>query len=476
MAKFDYVHLCKFADKDLPDALLDAVLKEHQSCAGVAVLGAVDGYLGTFLQSEGTKTADVQTLLASHKDKNCFLSFGKFPKEFPEDNVQPFVALFDGEGNTTMGVFMSGNFEEKAKAGTDKSAAFQIYQRLVLPQILKAAKNHEDDAEKTFEEMASDPTTAELMKMFYKDAGAITMVCNADMITWGEGMQHPFDFGWVTNPCGYTEKKAEPEVPAKSKSSFSLGGFKKPAEAKTEDFPKGSPSVESLAAAKSSVSTVALPNDADELANNDEDFVWTSPPSAWTKDQKRKWYLTYNILDDKPVLPDGYKNCPKVKVRKSLISGAPTTSTVKDFKDIDKDKVVTSSNTQVTAESLPVISPKSKKYLVDVFLKKGHVQKTISDGKVIIDPKRIEQLEADWPTFVETGGMEDIRQTLTFTHEDRMDLLKNAPDALVVLLQDTQLALYKVLKEHNQLDLKIAAEPEVKPAAAPKKQLLSFKK
>lgn len=477
MAKYDYVHLCKFEGKDIPDALLDAVLKEHQSCAGVAIEGAVvEGtelpYLGTFLQAEGAVTKDVQALLSAHKDKKCYLSFGKFPKEFSEDNVQPYVALFDDEGNTTMAVFMGGNFEEKAKAESPESSAFQVYKRLVLPQILKASKNHEDEPGKAFEEMASDPAIAELMTMFYKDAGAITVVCNAGSVTWGEGMQHPFDFGWATNPCGYTEKKAEPEAPAKSKSGFSLGGFKKTAAKEPEGFPKGSPTVSKLEAAKNSASTVSLPS-TDNKPADDDDYVWTSPPSAWTKDQKRKWYLTYNLVDGKPILPDGYKNCPKVKVLKSMIDGSPKSQTVKAFNEIDKDKVVTSSNTQVTTEALPIISPKSKKYLVDVFMKKGHVQKTISaEGKVIIDPKRAEEMTADWPTFVEAGGMEDIRQTLSFTHEDRKDLLDNASDALLVLLQDTQLALYNVLKEHNQLDLKIAT-----PAPAPaKKAALSFKK
>lgn len=454
MAKYNYVHIGKLADQSLPDALLDAVLKEHQSCAGIAIIGANEEYLGTFLQAEGTNTKDVQTLLANHKDKACVLSFASFPEGTSKENIQPFVGLFDNDGNTTLSGFLSGDFESKAKAGGDESPELQVWKRLVLPQILKAAKNYEDDAGQTYQEMASDPALAELMNMFYKDTGAITLVCNDGMITWGEGYhrESPYPWGWVTNPCGYTEvKAAEPKSSAAKSGGFGSGlsfGAK----------PEGlKPEV------KTATSKVSLPaaSDAPATGYTDADWEWGAPSSSWTKEQKKRFYSDHNIFIDgkrlpagQGIVPEGYKNCPKVRVPKAtIVAAAP----IKDFKDIPKQTVVPS-NGQVTADILPVIPPTQKAWFQNTFLKKGHVQKTMSEGKTIIDPKRVQGLNKDWPTFVEEGGLQDIRQTLFYSVEDRLDIIKNMPNGAERAWGDLAFAYYKLLEELGRLDIKSEAE------------------
>lgn len=455
MANFEYVHIEKEKDKDLPNALLDAIFaKGFVSCAGVAIPGVVDEegeeipYLGTFLQSEGTNTAAVQELLSGHKARRAVLSFGKFPKEFSEDIVQPYVALFDDEGRTTMSVFLSGKgFAAKAKAGADGSPEYQVYNRLILPQILKAAKLHEDDAEKTFKDMAEDPAIAELMKMFYKDEGMITLCCNAGVISWGDAARHEFDGGWATDLCGF-----EPGKPAASKKNpLSLKSTPKQPEGLKAPAPTAS-------------APVSLPGatDAPAAAADDDEFEWACPPSSWTKDQKGRWYLEHNRwIDGKElpagqgIKPEGYKNCPKVKVKKKTIVDQTKTGTVKSFSEIPKE--IISSNTKVTAEVLPVIPPKDKEYIATI-IKRGHVQRTISEGKVILDPKRAVATEEEWPAFIEAGGIEDLRITLAFTDEDRADMIKNAPLAAAVAWKDLSYAYYMLLKDLGRLDFKVAAD------------------
>lgn len=468
MATYDSVVICKFAGKDIPDALLTAVLKDHKSCAGVAIIGANEDYLGTFLMSdqsdgyEACTTESVQHLLSQHSDKCAVLSFGNFPKKYDDDNVQPYVVLFDEEGQTTMSCYMAGSYDKKAKAGTDKSPPYQVFERLILPQMLKASKANGDDISQTYKDVASDPALAELMKLMYEGEGLITLVCNEGLVTFGE-LAKGEDWGWASDFCGW-KAVAEPVKPA-GKSSNPLS-FKKP---------------EGLAAEKpTATASVSLPGatNAKPATAATEDFDWAAPPSGWTKEQKRRWYLEYNIIDGKGVVPDGYKNCPKVKVAKAQIAGA---TAIKDLKDIPKDKLAaTSSNGQVTSTVLPVISPKGKEYVKNVFVKQGHVQKTISEGKVIFDPKRAKELEADWATFTEAGGLDDIRQTLGMSDEERADIIAKAPDAAAVLLKDTQYAYYKLLEELGRLDLKIAV-PQEEPApqrvaAGGKKNALSFKK
>jgi hypothetical protein len=458
MAKYDYVHACKLADKEFPDALLDALLKEHKSGAGIAVMGAFPDYLGTFHQLVSPSTKDVQELLAGHKDKCCVLSFVRGPDKMEEKQLQPYVGLFDTDGNTTLAGFLSGNFESKAKAGGD-SAELQVWTRLVVPQILRTAKNHEDDAAETYTDMASDPATAELMKMFYDKVGNITVVTNEGLITWGEG-RTDFDFGWTTDACGYAEAtkvNAEPAKPA-DKSSGKLSGFGK------SHKPEGLSETQKTHSSQVSLPT---PKDAPGITPADEEWIFSCPPSAWTKDQKRKWYLEHNIYIDGKVLnvgagivPEGYKNCPKVRIKKSQIT-APASAPIKSLQEIPKDKIVTNSGPAVTTELVPMIPPAEKRWLAEYFQKKGHVQGTLSEGKSIIDPKRIEKLEEDWPAFVEAAGLDKTIQTIFFTNEERNDIIKNAPMSALVAWQDICLAHYNLLKETGRLDKEIISQTAV---------------
>jgi len=445
MSNYDFVTLCRLAGKTFPDAVFDAVLKDHSSCGGVVVIGAADEYLGSFLQNEGTTTKDVQDFLSQHPDKNCILSFGKCPKNASDDNVQPFVGLFNEEGDTTLSVCLSGtSLSSKSKDTDTHSAVWDVYNKLILPQILKAAKAFEDDAEETWTDMASDPAMAALMKMVAGDDGNITIISNKGQITWGQETHDIGEAGWTTNLCGYVEK-AEPKSTATSKKS-NLGGFGKK--------PDGLP-----AETKTATSQVSLPPTANEKKAPDPgnlegiDWMWWSPPSGWTKDQKRKAYIEADRFDpsQKGIAPPGYKDCPKIKVRIKKIEPS---------KNVTPKEVTSSNPDAVTSAVLHVISPKSKEYVKNVFFKKGHVQKTISEGKVIIDPKRIAELEEEYSTFVESSGLEDIRQTLFYTDEDRMDLIKNAPDAAMVAWGDVCYAYYKLLEELNRLDLKVTAVEE----------------
>lgn len=469
MATYDTVVLCKFAGKDIPDALLTAVLKDHKSCAGVAIIGASEDYLGTFLTSEGSDgwevptTESVQNLLSQHKDKCALLALGNFPEKFDDDNVQPYVVLFDAEGNTTMSAFMAGVYDKKAKAGTDKAPSYQVFERLILPQMLKASKANNDDVKETYKDIASDPALAELMKLLPEGEGLITLVCNEGLVTFGDlANTNKEDWGWASDFCGW-KGVAEPVKPA-GKASNPLS-FKKPDGLSPEKVTGSAP--------------VSLPGatNAKPAAADAEDIEWAAPPSGWTKEQKRRWYLEYNLIDGKGVVPDGYKNCPKVKIKKAQIAGA---TAIKDLKDIPKDQIKT--NGQVTATVLPVISPKSKEYIKNTFVKQGHVQKVIADGKIIFDPKRAKELEADWVEFIEAGGLEDIRQTLGMSDEERADIIAKAPDAAAVLLKDTQYAYYKLLEEVGRLDIKVATPAEIpaqqsqRAAAGGKKNPLSFKK
>jgi len=475
MATHDYIHLCKFADHDLPDGLLDAILKDHTSCAGIAIPGLGEGHLNTFLQAEGTNTKDVQELLAGHKDKACVLSFCKGPSPFPADDVQPFVALFNDEGETTMSCFVSGkSFAPRAKGG-DASPERQIYTKLVLPQILKAAKLQEDDADATWQDMATDESLKDVMDMIAGDGGIITIVTNSGIHSWGEGITD-YEFGWCTDPCGWSAEAKKPE-PAKI-SGF--GKSAKPTGTTGAEKPEGlKPPPKTEASQVSLQSTTNEKGTTSDDGVENVDWAWWAPPSAWTKDQKRKAYAEADRLDgQKGIVPQGYKDCPKIKVRLKKV--------VKSLQELPKPaaKEVVSSNTQVTDEVLPVIPPKQKEYIQNRFVKNGHVQATISQGKKIIDPKRIAKLcNEEWPSYIESGGIDDIRECLYYTDAERSDLVKNAPDAAAVLIKDLSYLAYNLLKEKNQLEIKVATpeqseakKPEVKVVAPVKKAASGFGK
>lgn len=457
MADYSFIHACRLAGKKFPEGFLDALMKDN-SCAGVAIIEGsrydvttVDGndYLFTYLQNEPAMKTDVENLLAEYPDKDCILSFGKGPSPFPQDDVQPYVALFNTEGETTLAVFTSGKGFEKYKS--PNSSQYEAFSKLILPHIITAGKTHDDAADETFTDLASNPTMATLMNMIAGEDGWITIVSNEGQNTWSGGTKrNDYDFGWTTDACGWTDKTT-----VKPKAT-GFGGRPRP------DGLKADP--------KTATSQVALQGATDEktVANPDgvqgTDWDYWSPPSTWTKDQKRKAYANADRIDGtKGIVPDGYKDCPKIKIRLKKIEEIPPPTP-------RPVEVVSSNVNTIVDDELPVISAKSMGYLKNTFAKKGHVQATMSQGKVIVDPKRIERMTNDeWPTFVEKAGiegLEDVKQALFYSNKERFDLITNTPDAAAALLGDVSLLAVQLLQQLDQIGTPAGAAAAAKHTAA----------
>lgn len=448
--KFPGVALRIFADQELPEGLLDKALEAHSDIAGVAVVKQEDddgnelSYLGTYLTRDSTEVTAQQigVFLDQNKNKERILFLGSMPDKAKDENMQPFVALFDDEGETTVAAFLLGDFEKKAKDEREHSHSRQVFDRIICPLIAKTNKANEDDPGKAFSDLASDPSTPEFLNIV-PDTEVI-LVSNEGIASFGDlSSLNQFEWGHTSDLCGW-------EAPAAKK------------EAKTGFGNKRNP--DTNVKPKTETSSVALPDKGKDgkppvtqgPGAEGKDWKWYTAPSEHSKGQKEKDYMEQELWTDagwkKGIKPQNFKDSPRVRVRiKAAI--------IKDFKDIDPKAVKTA---DVTDEALPVISPNSKTYIRDTLNKRGHVQKTLNEGKVTLDPNRMKKLaEDEWPTFVEDAGMDKLEATMSYLHEDKIDMCKRAPDAAAKLIEDLQLALYnldwKKRVKNNQL---IFADPK----------------
>lgn len=453
--------IVKPAKFDIPKGLLEAALKAYPSCAGIAIAAnpSDQDVVMTFLQSSSPPIAEVMKVLDQNTDTEVVLFLGNFPDKFTDKNIQPINVLFDADGKPTMVGFISGEIVAKNKA-SDESPQLQFFNRYIVPHVTKAEKANGDDLSATFLDIHGDDVYADLMSTALDDS-TVVLFTNHGSITLGK-KPNEFSWGWCTDACGYTEA-AKPQIAANKSSGF--GANLRPAGLKTE--PKTDTSQVSLPDADTAGKETAVDGPGLEGA----DWEWGAPPSSYTKNQKREFYQQAEIWDNsnkkyvKGVAPENYKDCPKVKIKKGAI---------KSLQDIPKDHVKPV-EPSVTSEVLPVTSPKSIEWLKNNLSVRQHVQKTLNEGTVVIDPKRAKRMEDEWPSFVESGGLKDLRIAMAFTSEDYADIIRETPDAALVLMEDLVLFMYNTLKQRNDLNFPgtklseaekhILASTELKPAA-----------
>lgn len=426
----------KSSGKDLSKTFLEKALQAYPSCAGIAILSnpSEQDFINIFSQDSAPPVDEVENLLSGYTDNAAVLFFGNFPEKFSNKNLQPITVLFDNDGNPTMVGFIEGEVLAKDKK-SDESPQLQFFNRYIIPTVTRAEKENGDDLGETHKALASDESVADLLSNALDEATAI-LVSNYGVITFGKkGTEFPW--GWATDDLGLATA-TEPQKGAGKTSGFG-GNLARPQGLQKEP--------------KTETSQVSLqtPNDDKPVATDGpglegKDWEWASPPSSFTKNQKRNFYMEAEIWDSgrkewaHGVAPENYKDCPKVKMRKKPI---------KSLQDIPKD--VVTGDKQVTADVLPVVSPKSIEWLQKNLTVRQHVQKTLNEGVPVLDPKRAKALEEHWPTFVETGGLKDLRTVLSFTHEDFADIIRETPDAALVLLEDLTMFMYNTLKQRNDL-------------------------
>jgi len=423
MSKFQGTIVVKLADQLMPDDFIEKMLEVNPSVAGFAVAVEAEGGEKGIIKVDGDSSgnqnlADVQGIQNDYLDSTCIFYFGKFPDEFSEDSVQPFVAIVDEAGDHEMVVFMDGNFEEKAIEGSKNSAEYDVFSKFLKSALVRIWKGADKDIHATMEEISTDPGLAELIGMWYKGRGTIVLLAsNGEMITFGENaLTKEYDWGWTSNPCGYGEKTVVAKVTEVVRRGFS-GRASKGADA-----------------TKSPEST-GIPRNVTASGGTDAE-KYHAPPLNWSKKEKGEWYAENN----EGIIPPGYKSCPlilkmeyrKVKSLKDL--GTATAAVKRPIADVVPVRQRGKPEEKaVTTEVLPVIPPPQLKKLAE-FMKMNTAAKNVNEGRNILDPERYADFEKKYTTFAQAAGMKGLEETFPWLFEQYVKVGKDVGIEALALL------------------------------------------
>jgi len=440
------------AGTSVPDLFLEKVIEQNQSFAGVAAAIQQDGspMLVTILNSGPTSLEDVKDMLEEYKDTTCLWHFGNVEGAFGDGDVQPITVIQEGgdEASPDVVMFLEGMFE-------DKGGEAEVAAKFIIPYLKKIWKGCADVPE-FMEELATDASNAEQMKLYYQSRGTITVLgSNGMQVTFGENALHKeYEWGWTSNPCGYVEEAAEAPVAAAPVRRF--GNTSRNVTATPVTSAAGKTVV--VEKKQTAASVPAAPKSGGEIAKSraDKPELWGPGADCDTKNKIKEWYVKNN----NGIIPEGYKDRPLVEkgplksfdalATRPIASvtpinagkgsnATPTAQSTTTTSTVNKTEVTPSK--QVTNEVLPVAPPKQKEWLKNTFMKRGSVQRTVSDGQQIIDPKRMQATEAKFPTYVEMAGLTDLQDVYHYTPEDRILLCKEAPETTAILLMNLSFEL-----------------------------------
>lgn len=444
------------AGTDVPDDFLTSITKDFPDVAGFAT--TVDGGIIQFSQAEPAPVDEIQKLLSEYKDSTSWLFFGKWPTEGSENSVQPFQTVVEEDDTVVCVAFLDGNFDARIPEGTNESGEFVTHEEYIKDALKRVYKASGKSVDEFMQEVSTDPSIPKTMKLLYEGRGNILILAqNGEHVMFGDNaLLTTFDWGGIsTNPGSYKEQAEEAAPEAPKRSGFGSRGPVKPAagqrtapagtvsSAVTPPNPSALPGGNALKAPATGSSAAAQT----VLHKSDAGDMEGPPINLTTKNEIQRWYAEHN----NGVIPKDWKNRPKIvdqKPDKNAMSKQLADVNPIDQKQFEK------------VEYLPVISPKSLQWFKETFVKRGTVQKTISEGKVTFDPKRIEQLETEYASFLEANGLDGWNQVYGWEGEDILNLCTVAPDQATRMILDLLYNDYKVWKTMDGASSLVKEEKE----------------
>lgn len=436
--KHNAIIVIQKAGEEITPAYLERVFKEYGTYMGVA---AVDdkGKLAVS-SAKGKPGVDlVKAVTAEYGKKTIVFSFGKADNAILDEDMQPFPVLKDKDGSTMMAAFLDGGFEGYSvvkSTHTDEYHAVLDFIRPKVEKIYKYANMEKLDG--LIAELA-EPVTAKDFQNAWTNRGNITLFCaDAEPITFQSNniQQGKFNWGWTSHAMGYKEQtvvksEAAPAVVEKpltmlEKLQAKMRGEAAP-EVKTPDAKVTAPPPTSTVIHKQEIS--------DELEKVGPAPSMTKDGARMTNQMKHDWWMA-----EVGYVPEAYKKDRCVVQRKKgtkigvlaalakpqdvatpisneEIKAAAATSMAAPQPDPVHTKDTSVKNV-MTAEVMPILSPKQKLKVQTEWMKSGTVEKVLGDDmKKTFDPKLLKTFEENYQTFTDGLGVGDLDNTMGLSFE-----------------------------------------------------------
>lgn len=429
----------------MPAELLDKLFKENTSAWGLAVRTSKGIEIEKFAKmgDASSEIKEFEGILKGTKNYPSIAVFHSFPKEFDEDEIQPWAPIKDSKGMPILAVAIDGDLPKYAGSEDGNSEAMEFLLKWLGPKLEQAYAMAGNSPSKLYEFVKS----AQFMTDFSEQIG------HRCVLTFMPAQGDPFCvekneigdsgvYGNVSNSYGFSSPKPEPapkpEVKPKAEAEPEAPKKSKWADEDTPEPVKEVPSVPGVA-------PPALPKDdvtgkvAKEIVEQD----WTPPPNIHGKKLKN---LYREMLGG--TLPANWDERPTVKIKVEKV--------VKSLAEIGK----LNNGTGTTVDdkgiyTMPILSGEKLKAINEM------ITKHLGDGSAVIsDPKdtaeeikKLAKFTDVVKGFKDLDALDRVRTSFLFA------VGKQHPEAIV-------LALIQMREDRRQLKAmldQVTAPGEQKP-------------
>lgn len=420
------------------------------------------GYLGTAVVHEGSLVINhqpakptvesIQKVQEHFKDSVVIFCFGENAKTQLEEDRLPFLCQLGKDKADEAAVFLTGSFEGYAVKGSSHIPEYHAFDDYISKKLQKVYKGAGSDIEEFLKEL-NDPVIQQEISHSWTNRGFISILASngkqSTVFNKGNVFAREYPWGVVSDGLGYEEKPVTTPAPEPAKELSLLEKLKLKSSGK-----EPAASVPPVAPPKSDTSKAAI-----EAAVSTEHEEVSLPPEAksWVNKQKRSWWIAeigyapnnYKELRTKVMrfkgtkkgiyahLVDANGNLPAVINQNDFSTGLPdpqpqkiTDSTAMDHKEEVKvvkaenpnkvdpkalpDKKEAPENAKdtapkhVSADNLPILTPKQKLLLKKDFLADKEIVKILGDDfqSMVVAPKNLKEMEDSYAPFWDSLGME----------------------------------------------------------------------
>lgn len=452
--------IVKDAEHLIPDDALSTVLKKFSK--GYALCFPMEGQLETESQkvaftSMESALEEINKIQCPLKAETLVYYFTNYEDKLLEEDTQPFICIAgkkdDGSPDPLVVCFLDGEiddaFEPDASGHTREYMAVNSYLAVKLQRLYAQVG---DDLEDFLKQLEDPLLKREMLGTLFDGTGDLVLIAaTGEIPIFGiKSQEKTFDWGWMSNPCGYGE------APDKTKPDPISQGMASAAKSVLANIrTKGV--MESIRAGAASISKPEPEPTAGPT------MVWVRPPAhirSASNNKKKSWYESRIS-----VVPESWKNCPAIPM--DIVRATKEALEIQTREPGPAEK---KEEPKLPDAPLPIIPPAQQTYIVDTFLKTPAIAKFLDANSQAI-PNPAQDEETKYPTFCDKAGLPGLEAVLKWDYAARLPLFKNAPEAANTLFGDLLRAYVSQLNEKPKT-VQEPVKPSTPATAAPAASIL----
>lgn len=399
-----------------PDELMQMLLAKKPTAFGFGVQEA-DGAPMQVMREDG-EALDMETLksfLKERKERPTTMAFQMLKKGYNVEDIMPYIVTDPTDG-TFMTLWCEGDIVGHTEEGHIEQANFIT--SIVIPKVLDLCETFEGDIAKIMAKI-DGPVFRKDITTHFGHRGILHVLPfegEPVVVQKDNKLFKEFDWGWMSQNHGFGEKAAEePKAEVAPKKSWGYGNRTVKAET-----PAPAPEQKPADKPAEKANPPGVHNVPEQKKADDKPVaVFVRPPSWLLKNEdKKEFYVIVNgkqhpgwkkslpveVTQNHGILQcknlDDYNKWKLANLKGQLETSAPMASNVEKPKTKQERLAEQAIQGPVDSTPLPTLEPKTLEKVLDFV-----AQHLDGNSKEIMDPKKMQEIEATLPKFSDAVGV-----------------------------------------------------------------------